>query len=184
MEASKAAPHYAEPCGWNALLPRRIPHERLPREKRYCAIVVGAGYTGLGVARRLAELVPEKETLVIEASEIGEGSSARNSGFLSVNPINPHANAYGSADEDAARKVRVVVAGLDWLRLLVKDHKIDCDWDETAPRLTAAATARGERSARSFRLSLQKWGIQCLDHTAEQSNSWSVLTITDMALNR
>lgn len=168
MTAPKTAPRYAVRCGWNALLPQRMPRDELPKEKRYHAIVVGAGYTGLGTARRLAELMPEKETLVIEASEIGEGSSARNSGFLSVNPLSPHANAHGSADQDAARKIRIVVAGLDWLRGLVKDFKIDCDWDENAPRLNAAATPEGERSTRAFRLSLERWGIKCLDHSADE----------------
>ncbi|XIA67510.1 NAD(P)/FAD-dependent oxidoreductase [Bradyrhizobium sp. TZ2] len=168
MMGSKTAPRYAAPCGWNALLPRRVAREQLPKERRYYAIVVGAGYTGLGAARRMAELMPDKETLVIEASEIGEGSSARNSGFLSVNPISPHANVHGSANDDAARKVRVVVAGLDWVRTLVKEHKIDCDWDEKAPRITAAATPRGERAAQSFRQSLEKWNIKCLDHSAEE----------------
>lgn len=168
MKNSKVAPRYAVRCGWNALLPKRVPREQLPKERRYHAIIVGAGYTGLGVARRMAELMPEKEVLVVESSEIGEGSSARNSGFLSVNPIRPHANVYGSVEDDAARKLRIVVAGLDWLRSLVKDHRIDCDWDEKAPRITAAATPRGERAARAGRKSLERWTIKCLDHSAQE----------------
>ncbi|RWI66743.1 FAD-binding oxidoreductase [Mesorhizobium sp.] len=168
MLKSISAPRYAAQSGWNALLPQRVPHEQLPKQRRYYAIVIGAGYTGLGTARRVAELIPEKEILVIEASEIGEGSSARNSGFLGVYPNSPHANAYGSADDDAARKIRIVAAGLDWLRSLVKKHKIDCDWNEKTPRIIAAATSGGERGLRSYRRSLETWNTKCLEHSPEE----------------
>lgn len=168
MMTSKTAPRYAVRCGWNALLPPRVPREELPKERRYYAIVVGAGYTGLGAARRIAELMPEKEILVIEASEIGEGSSARNSGFVSPSPIEPRANAFGSADDDAIRKTRIVVAGLDWLRTLVREHKIDCDWDEKAPRIVAAATPEGERKLRGSLPAIEKRNIRCLEHSAEE----------------
>ncbi|PDT63971.1 FAD-dependent oxidoreductase [Bradyrhizobium ottawaense] len=166
MSKDKVAPRYAAKCGWNALLPRRTPREQAPNERRFYAIVVGAGYTGLGAARRLAELMPEKEILVLESSEIGEGSSARNSGFLSVNPVQPRANSHGSADDDAIRKVRIVVAGLDWLRTIVKENNIDCDWDEKAPRVTAAATPEGEILARRTKNSLERWTIKCAEHDA------------------
>ncbi|MGX1350531.1 glycine/D-amino acid oxidase-like deaminating enzyme [Bradyrhizobium elkanii] len=168
MISPKIAPQYKARSGWNALLPHRAPCEQLPKEKRYHAIVVGAGYTGLGAARRLAELMPDSEILVIEASEIGEGSSARNSGFLSVYPTKPRSNANGSIDDDAARKIRIVTAGFDWLRTLVKDHRIDCDWDEKAPRIMVAATPEGERRARTFRRSLENWNVKWLDHSAEE----------------
>lgn len=168
MIGSEMAPRYTAQSGWNALLPRRISNEQLPTERRYDAIVVGAGYTGLGVARRLAELMPEKEILVIEGSEIGEGSSARNSGFLGVYPQGAQPTEYGSADDDAARKIRIVAAGLDWLRSLVGDHKIDCNWDEESPRLTAAATRDGEWSLRNYQHRLQKWNIKSLERGPEE----------------
>lgn len=168
MISSKTAPQYSARSGWNALLPPRMPRNQAPAERRFYAIVVGAGYTGLAAARRLAELMPEREILVIEASEIGEGSSARNSGFLSVNPTTPRPNAYGSADDDAIRKMRIVAAGLEWMRTLVKDHKIECDWDEKAPRISAAATSKGERKARSARGALEKWGMQCSEYSAQE----------------
>nr|WP_152033768.1 FAD-binding oxidoreductase [Bradyrhizobium sp. DOA9] len=155
------------PSGWNALLPPRSPHDKPPKEHRFHSIVVGAGYTGLAAARRMAELLPDKEVLVIEASEVGEGSSARNSGFLSPTFYAPQANAYGSADDDAARKLRIVLAGIDSLRTLVKDNNIDCDWDESAPRLVAAATADAEHSLQQSLNSLQKRGLKYLEHGSE-----------------
>lgn len=167
MTDSKTAPRYTVGSGWNALLPRRVPHEQLPKERRYHAIVVGAGYTGLAAARRLAELMPEKDIIVIESSEIGEGSSARNSGFLSPSAIEPRPNAYGSAEDDATRKTRIVLAGLEWLRTVVEEHKIDCDWDEKAPRIVAAATRQGELRLLSSRQALEKRNLRYLEHDAQ-----------------
>ncbi|SFV17456.1 hypothetical protein SAMN05192541_12883, partial [Bradyrhizobium arachidis] len=51
MADLKNAPRYTVGSGWNALLPRRVPNEQLPKERRYHAIVVGGGYTGLAAAR-------------------------------------------------------------------------------------------------------------------------------------
>ena len=43
---------------------------------------VGAGFTGLAAARRLSELDPDADIIVLEATIVGKGFSARNSGFL------------------------------------------------------------------------------------------------------
>ncbi|RZN06025.1 FAD-dependent oxidoreductase [Bradyrhizobium genosp. SA-3] len=168
MSNFRRLPRHATTSGWNALLPPRAPHAQPPRENRFHAIVVGAGYTGLAAARRLAELMPNREILVIEALQIGEGLSARNSGYLLVYPSAPKANAYGSADDDAIRKVSIATAGLNWLRMLVTDYKIDCDWDEEAPRITAAATREGERAAREAATSFKKWNMDSLEYDAKE----------------
>ena len=53
-----------------------------PPQSRFRHVVIGAGYTGLAAARRLAELQPQEPILVLDASSAGEGSAGRNSGFL------------------------------------------------------------------------------------------------------
>ena len=47
-------PAYPERCGFNALLPPRAPRPRAEGDIVADHVVVGAGYTGLAVARRLA----------------------------------------------------------------------------------------------------------------------------------
>lgn len=86
MKSLDVAPAYKTRSGWNALLPQRSAKEQVPTERRFRTVIVGAGYTGLAVARRLVELVPDEEVLLIDASTIGEGASGRNSGFLLINP--------------------------------------------------------------------------------------------------
>ncbi|QEL27158.1 FAD-binding oxidoreductase (plasmid) [Bosea sp. F3-2] len=167
MTTTTKAPNYKAPSGWNALLPRRIARQQVPRDRRFRNVVVGAGYTGLAAARRLAELVPGEETLLLESSTVGEGASGRNSGYLLINPGEPSASAAGFAGEWATRQIALVQAGVDWLRELVATHSIDCNWQETVPAITAAATPRGERSLRETRRRYEAWGIETREFSAE-----------------
>ena len=97
-------PAYPDQSGFNALLPPRTPYAEAKGDIAADHVVVGAGYTGLAAARRLAELQPQARIMVIEATEVGEGSSGRNSGFASPRdlPAGPsaaelqHAEARGA----------------------------------------------------------------------------------------
>ncbi|MEZ5776626.1 MAG: FAD-dependent oxidoreductase [Hyphomicrobiaceae bacterium] len=142
-------PVYLTPSGWNALLPPRVVRDALPAARAFRSIVIGAGFTGLAAARRLAEHEPGHEHLLIDADVIGENASGRNSGFLSIHPNEPVANRHGSVDDAAARQMRLYRAGRDHLKMLVDRHGIDCGWDETAPRLLGAATEGGVSRARA-----------------------------------
>ncbi|MCZ0733452.1 NAD(P)/FAD-dependent oxidoreductase [Phreatobacter sp. AB_2022a] len=168
MTNHETAPAYKARSGWNALLPERVPREEVPRQRRFRTIVVGAGYTGLAAARRLAELAPGEEVLLLDAATMGEGASGRNSGYLLINPGEPSANAAGFTADWAARQIALVQAGLDWLRQLVATHAIACDWQEDVPAITAAATAGGERTVRATRDRYLSWGIASKDYAAEE----------------
>lgn len=159
MKSRELAPAYKARSGWNALLPQRVVRERAPRDRRFRTVVIGAGYTGLAAARRLAELVPGEEVLLIDASSIGEGAAGRNSGYLLINPGEPSANAAGFTEDWAVRQIALVQAGLDWLRELVETYSIDCNWEEGVPAITAAATSFGEKSIRATRSRYHSWSI-------------------------
>ena len=85
--SSSPFPDYPDQCGWTALLPPRTPRPPATGQIAVKYAVVGAGYTGLAAARRLAELDPSAEIVVLEATTAGEGSAARNSGFVSPRDI-------------------------------------------------------------------------------------------------
>ena len=51
-------------------------------------MIIGAGFTGLSAARKLAELHPEKEIILADAQLAGEGASSRNSGYLVDTTLN------------------------------------------------------------------------------------------------
>ena len=164
----ETAPRYKSRSGWNALLPERIPRDEVPQERRFRNVVVGAGYTGLAIARRLAELVPDEAVLLLDAATIGEGASARNSGYLLINPGEPSANAAGFANDWAARRIALVQAGLDWLRELVAKHGIACDWRENVAAVTAAATPGGERSLHQTLDRYRSWDLPSREFTRDE----------------
>src|SRR5205807_3604107 len=109
-------------------------------EERAGSVVVGAGLTGLAIARRLAELRPGEPVAVVEAQRIGSGASGRNAGFV----VDLTDFAACMAAPDRARYVRVARFGLEYLRELVDRHAIECDWDESG-FLRAAAGDEGLR---------------------------------------
>lgn len=110
-------------CGWKATLPQVSSPVILegPRKVRFA--VLGAGFTGLACARRLAELYPDDEVAVLDSQQAGDGNSGRNSGFLM------HTSFY--ADDPPSvhgARNRLQKAGLDEMRKIVEAHGIACDW--------------------------------------------------------
>ena len=51
-------------------------------------LIVGAGYTGLSAARKLSQIYPTQEIILVDAQLAGEGASSRNSGYLVDTTLN------------------------------------------------------------------------------------------------
>ena len=113
--------------GWAELLPARRPAPPLTENCRVPWAVVGAGLTGLSCARRLAELHPQDEILLLEARQVGQGASGRNSGFAVATSQFP-----GRLDRrqiDEYRRInRINASGLELLSSQVAELAIDCQW--------------------------------------------------------
>ena len=147
-------PHDDMDAGWLALLPPPPPPRPLLGEERVGSAVVGAGLTGLAIARRLAELRPGEPVAVVEAQRIGFGASGRNAGFV----VELTDFAACMAAPDRARYLRVARFGLECLRELVGRHAIECDWDESG-FLRAAAGAEGLRQLARWPARLEAAGV-------------------------
>jgi glycine/D-amino acid oxidase-like deaminating enzyme len=110
-------------CGWKSTLPAAPLPLVLEGPRKVSFAVLGAGFTGLACARRLAELYPDKEVAVLESERVGDGNSGRNSGFLM------HTSFYADDPPSVhSARNRLQKAGLDEIRRTVGAHRITCDW--------------------------------------------------------
>ena len=123
--------------GWAELLPERQICEPLNGAHQVPWVVVGAGLTGLACARRLGELHPDQEILLLDARRVGQGASGRNSGFVVATSQFP-GGVVPSQIENYRRINRVNQTGLDLLSVQVSENAIDCQWRREGFYHTAA----------------------------------------------
>lgn len=142
--------------GWSRILPARQHTPPLTGEIKADWVVVGAGYAGLAAARRLAENRPNDRIALVEAGDVGENASGRNSGFAIDLPHN-----VGSSLEElegSHRFMRLARAAIEYLDRQVTTHKIACNWSRRG-KYHAAASERGiETVLRPFMKELDALG--------------------------
>ena len=150
--------------GWSELLPKRKPSPAPNLSAHYKWAVIGAGLTGLSCARRLAELHPHDEVLLLDARRVGQGASGRNSGYAVA--VSHFSGGYKASEKQTyARVNRINQAGLKQLRDLVFDHAIDCAWNERGFHHAAADTLSA-RECEHFKHYLREMEIE---HTELES---------------
>ena len=111
-------------------------------------LVVGAGLTGLSAARRLAKLNPDDGVMLLDAREIGQNASGRNSGFAVAHSHFP-GRFNSKLLNDYERIDRLNMKGLDILRSQVAHNNIECDWQEDG-FYHAAADKKSLKSCEHF----------------------------------
>ena len=114
--------------GWSHILGPRRPKPALDAKQRAPWVVVGAGYAGLAAARRLAENRPDDKVILLDAGEVGENASGRNSGFA----IDLPHNVGSSLDEldGSHRFMALARAAIDYHETQIDRYGIDCGWSQ------------------------------------------------------
>ncbi|MDH3578531.1 MAG: FAD-binding oxidoreductase [Gammaproteobacteria bacterium] len=157
-------PTYERPSGWNALLPKRTPKKPLENTISCEVAVVGAGYTGLAAARRWAELAADDRIVLLDSSEVGEGSPGRNSGFLVEIMMAGDANI-----ADVSRMLecnRLIGGAIKDLREIIERENIPCGIARIGTYRAAAGRA-GIRALAKYRKFLEAAN---LDHVLLNRN--------------
>lgn len=93
----KNLPHHEGLVGWNALSPfqDQLGLGQLKGTHSCDFAIIGAGYSGLSLAHRLAQLQPNAKIILLDAMEIADSTAGRNAGFIidvphNLNPRTPN----------------------------------------------------------------------------------------------
>jgi glycine/D-amino acid oxidase-like deaminating enzyme len=123
--------------GWSRILPARTPRASLAGEVKANWVIIGAGYVGLAAARRLAENRPDDHIVLVDAAEVGENASGRNSGFA----IDlPHVVSSSMDElEGSHRYMALARAAIDYHEQQIERFAIDCDWSKPGKYQTASS---------------------------------------------
>ncbi|WP_246796038.1 NAD(P)/FAD-dependent oxidoreductase [Burkholderia perseverans] len=144
-------------CGWYHTSRPRTPTAPHAGESTARWAVVGAGFTGLAAARRLALNFPDDEILLVEAQEVGFGTSGRNAGFAIDLPHDIGADDYIGDIATAKSTMKLNLLGQTILRELVDEHGIDCSM-RMSGKYQAAVEARGVAVLEAYRRGLDRLG--------------------------
>jgi glycine/D-amino acid oxidase-like deaminating enzyme len=116
-------------CSWIKDLSPRNNIQTLSSDLDCEWLIIGAGYTGLSAARKLGQIYPNKEVLLIDAQLAGEGASSRNSGYLVDTTLNDGFTSNKDL-ENYKKKLDIYKLGIDAVKKFIKEHQVDCDFNE------------------------------------------------------
>lgn len=153
MTSVSITPEYDRQNAWLEILGPQPEAKVLADHLEADHVVVGAGYGGLAVARRLAELQPSSNIVVLEADRLGNNAAGRCSGFIIDHAHNIRAKGFADDTGNAKRHIALNRAGLDWLDEIVRREEISCDWRREG-KIHAAASDRGRQTLDAFAASL------------------------------
>lgn len=137
MQKIKKFPHVDGALGWLETSPNKdlALGARLKGEHTFDIAIIGAGYTGLSLAHRLAELNPDARIALVDALRVGQGTSGRNAGFIIDLPHNLDAAEPDVAHDRQLHQLnKFSIARLQQF----KDRfNIDCNWQQAGKYLAA-----------------------------------------------
>ena len=115
-------------CGWINNLPKRTNVKQLNSNLLCDYLIVGAGYTGLSAARLLANNSKSLKIILVDSQLAGEGSSARNSGYLVDTTLNDGFTSNKDI-ENYKKKIKIYDEGIKSVEKFIKEHQVDCEWN-------------------------------------------------------
>ena len=137
MRAIKHLPSDDNSNGWSRILAPRTAKPALHENIKVEWVVVGAGYAGLAAARQLAENRPNDRIALIEAGEVGENASGRNSGFAIDLP-----HLVGTSKDELEGSHRYMAlsrASIEHHEQQIAKYGINCDWSQPGKYQTAVS---------------------------------------------
>lgn len=157
MFVASQFPQQLGQSGWVAMLPRRTPRPSLDRTVSADIAVIGGGFAGLSAARRLSQLDPNLRVVVLEAGEIAEGATGRNSGFVIDLPHEVSSEDYSGSDNEARKHdIKVHRMAIALARELADEKGWGKDIFDPCGKYNVALGPRGDKHVVSYARQLDK----------------------------
>ena len=146
-------------CSWVKDLTPRVNIKTLQSNEDCEWLIIGAGYTGLSAARKLAQLKPSQKIILVDAQLAGEGASSRNSGYLVDTTLN---DGFTSNKElkNYKKKTDIYDLGIKVVKKFIKEQQVDCDWNECG-KYFASSKPQDKKILINFSETLSKLGYEC-----------------------
>ncbi len=156
------------PYWWDVSPAPEAPEQDLPARTEVA--IVGSGYTGACAA--IATARGGRETLVLDAEQVGWGCSSRNGGQIS-NTLKPSLSSltrtYGA---DLALKIlQEGMRSMEFVRDFIAQEEIDCDFRQNGKFYAAHNPAQYEAMARKY--ANQTKGLEVEAHMAPRADQRS-----------
>ncbi len=145
-------------CSWINDLNPRTNIQTLSSNLNCEWLIIGAGYTGLSAARKLAQLHPNQKIILIDAQLAGEGASSRNSGYLVDTTLNDGFTSNKEL-ENYKKKADIYKLGIDAIKKFIKEYQVDCDWNECG-KYFASSKEKDKKILVNFSDTLSKLGFK------------------------
>jgi len=141
-------------CSWINDLTPRLNIKSLQSNEDCEWLVIGAGYTGLSAARKLAQLYSYQKIILVDAQLAGEGASSRNSGYLVDTTLN---DGFTSNKElnNYKKKADIYDLGINTVKKFINEYQVDCDWNECG-KYFASSKKEDKKVLRNFSDTLTK----------------------------
>jgi len=145
-------------CSWINDLNARTNIKVLTTNKNCDWLIIGAGYTGLSAARKLGQLYPNQNIILVDAQLAGEGASSRNSGYLVDTTLNDGFTSNKEL-ENYKKKTDIYKLGIDTVKKFIKEHQVDCEWNECG-KYFASSAIEDKNILINFSETLSKLGFE------------------------
>jgi len=91
-------------------------------------LIIGAGFTGLWTALLAKEAEPTREVVILEASEVADGATGRNGGFMDASITHGLQNGLARWSKEFPTLLALGLANLDQIESTIKRLGIACDF--------------------------------------------------------
>lgn len=142
--------------GWVAMLPKRQANAALQGDSTVDVAIVGGGFAGLAAARQLTLSDKTLRIALMEAQEISEGPTGRNSGFIIDLPHEVSADDYAGAGGSEGRPdIFANRAALNLARTMAEENGWGRDVLDPCGKYNVAMGTKGDHHVHTYAGQLQ-----------------------------